>query len=78
MNDDRNQRVVGEFTRQSDRYAKAPELNDEKALEVLSSIAGFRESDTVLDVACGPGHQASSVGARSCLTAFAGTPATSV
>ncbi len=51
MNDDRNERVVAEFTRQSDRYAKAPELNDEKALEVLSSIAGVRESDTVLDVA---------------------------
>jgi ubiquinone/menaquinone biosynthesis C-methylase UbiE len=55
MNDDRNERVVAEFTQQAHLYAQSPELNDEKALEVLGTIAGVCESDTVLDVACGPG-----------------------
>jgi ubiquinone/menaquinone biosynthesis C-methylase UbiE len=55
MHDDRNERVVAEFTQQAHLYAQAPELNDKKALEALCRIAGVCESDTVLDVACGPG-----------------------
>ena len=76
MNYDHNERVVAEFTRQSHLYAKAPELNDEKAFEVLSSIAGVCESDTVLDVACGPGVVACYVARFAChVTGIDLTPA---
>ncbi len=76
MNDDRNERVVAEFTRQSHSYAKTPELNDEKALEVLSSVAGVCESDIVLDVACGPGVVACYVARLAChVTGIDLTPA---
>ena len=52
---EQHNRVVAEFTQQTHLYAKAPELNDEKALNVLRNAAGVCDTDTVLDVACGPG-----------------------
>ncbi len=55
MNEDHNERIVTEFTQQSHLYSQSPELNDENALEVLINAAGVCNTDSVLDIACGPG-----------------------
>jgi SAM-dependent methyltransferase len=47
--------VVDQFTRQATPFASAPAMRDEDALRLLVEFSGAAASDTVLDVACGPG-----------------------
>ncbi len=48
-------RILDQFTRQADPFARAPSIRDERALMLLVDAAGTTADDTVLDVACGPG-----------------------
>ncbi len=45
--------IQDQFTKQAIPFSKA--MNDESALRLLVEFAGASSSDTVLDVACGPG-----------------------
>jgi ubiquinone/menaquinone biosynthesis C-methylase UbiE len=47
--------VVDQFTRQAEAFSTAPVLTNEVALNVLVELAGAGPTDTLLDVACGPG-----------------------
>jgi len=47
--------VVDQFTRQATPFANAAAMRDEEALRLLVEFSGAKPSDTVLDVACGPG-----------------------
>ena len=47
--------ILDQFTRQAVRFATAPSIRDEAALRLIVEFSGARPSDTVLDVACGPG-----------------------
>jgi SAM-dependent methyltransferase len=47
--------IVDQFTRQAAPFAEKPEHRDAAIMERLMNFAGVRSSDTVLDVACGPG-----------------------
>ncbi len=47
--------VVDQFTRQATPFANAAAMRDEDALRLLVEFSGAGASDTVLDVACGPG-----------------------
>lgn len=48
-------RIVDQFSRQAEGFAKAPELHDAAALVLLVDAAGPRGDQEALDVACGPG-----------------------
>ena len=48
-------RIVDQFTRQAEPFSNAPGIRDERALALLVEAAGAAATDTVLDVACGPG-----------------------
>lgn len=47
--------VVDQFTKQAAAFAAAPCVRDEDALQLLVRMSEVGPSDTVLDVACGPG-----------------------
>src|SRR3954468_13968856 len=47
--------VVDQFTRQATPFANATAMRDEEALRLLVEFSGAVTTDTVLDVACGPG-----------------------
>jgi ubiquinone/menaquinone biosynthesis C-methylase UbiE len=47
--------VVDQFTRQAAPFASSAAMRDEDALRLLVEFSGATPSDTVLDVACGPG-----------------------
>jgi SAM-dependent methyltransferase len=47
--------VVDQFTRQATPFANAAAMRDEEALRLLVAFSAAKPSDTVLDVACGPG-----------------------
>src|SRR5258708_2824093 len=47
--------VVDQFTRQAAPFAGSVAMRDEEALRLLVEFSGAAPSDTVLDVACGPG-----------------------
>ncbi|MEA2759724.1 MAG: hypothetical protein QOH65_2337, partial [Methylobacteriaceae bacterium] len=50
-----NDIVVDQFTRQAAPFAEAPAIREEEALRLLVEFSGAGASDSVLDVACGPG-----------------------
>jgi ubiquinone/menaquinone biosynthesis C-methylase UbiE len=47
--------VVDQFTRQAAPFANSAAMRDADALRLLVEFSGAAPSDTVLDVACGPG-----------------------
>src|SRR6187431_2189722 len=47
--------VVDQFTQQAAPFANSPAMRDEEALRLLVDFSGAGASDTLLDVACGPG-----------------------
>jgi SAM-dependent methyltransferase len=47
--------VRDQFTRQSAPFSSAPAIRNEAALKLLLELTNASSSDTVLDVACGPG-----------------------
>lgn len=47
--------IVDQFTKQAIPFATAPGIKDEEALKLVVDFTGVKPSDTVLDVACGPG-----------------------
>ena len=47
--------ILDQFTRQAVPFATAPSIKDEAALKLIVEFGGAGPSDTVLDVACGPG-----------------------
>jgi ubiquinone/menaquinone biosynthesis C-methylase UbiE len=47
--------ILDQFTRQAVPFATAPGIKDEAALKLVLDFSGVGPSDTVLDVACGPG-----------------------
>lgn len=49
------QSIVDQFTRQAGPFATAPSIKDEAALRLVVEFSEAGPSDTVLDVACGPG-----------------------
>ena len=47
--------ILDQFTRQATPFATAPGIRDGAALALVIDFAGIGPTDTVLDVACGPG-----------------------
>jgi ubiquinone/menaquinone biosynthesis C-methylase UbiE len=47
--------ILDQFTRQVDAFSTARSITDEAALRLIVEWSGARATDTVLDVACGPG-----------------------
>jgi len=47
--------ILDQFTRQAVPFSTAPSIKDEAALKLVVDWSGAGPSDTVLDVACGPG-----------------------
>jgi len=47
--------IRDQFTKQAIPFATAPGIKDEEALKLVIDFTGVKPSDTVLDVACGPG-----------------------
>jgi ubiquinone/menaquinone biosynthesis C-methylase UbiE len=47
--------ILDQFTRQAVPFATSPGIKDEAALALVIEFSGAGPSDTVLDVACGPG-----------------------
>jgi len=47
--------IIDQFTRQAVPFSTAPGIKDEEALALLVRESGADATDTVLDVACGPG-----------------------
>ena len=50
-----NDTIVDQFTRQAIPFATAAPIRDAAAIQLIVDTAGTTASDTVLDVACGPG-----------------------
>jgi ubiquinone/menaquinone biosynthesis C-methylase UbiE len=48
-------RILDQFTRQAPAFSAAAMITDEGVLAMIVEHAGARATDTVLDVACGPG-----------------------
>jgi ubiquinone/menaquinone biosynthesis C-methylase UbiE len=53
--DPHQRRIREQFTRQAEAFASAPPIRDEEALRLIVERAGAGPSDSVVDVACGPG-----------------------
>ncbi|MBI4908351.1 MAG: methyltransferase domain-containing protein [Acidobacteria bacterium] len=49
------ERILDQFTRQAVPFATAPAIRNEQALDRIVTIVNSAPTDTVLDVACGPG-----------------------
>lgn len=52
---DHREAIIDQFTRQAVPFATAPSIKDEATLRLVVEFSGAGPSDTVLDVACGPG-----------------------
>lgn len=50
-----NRRIVDQFTRQAEPFARHPAHSAEGSMRLVREAAGVGPRDTVLDVACGPG-----------------------
>ena len=50
-----NALILDQFTKQAIPFATAPGIKDEEALKLVVDFTGAGPTDTVLDVACGPG-----------------------
>ena len=50
-----NRRIVDQFTRQAEPFARHPAHSAEESMRLVREAAGIGPHDTVLDVACGPG-----------------------
>ncbi len=50
-----SEQIVDQFTRQAAQFAQSPTARNEEILESIVRMARPRASDTLLDVACGPG-----------------------
>ena len=48
-------RILDQFTRQAVPFSQSPSVSNQEALNFIVQSAGTRPTDTVLDVACGPG-----------------------
>jgi SAM-dependent methyltransferase len=55
MSGTHHETILDQFTRQATPFANAPGIRDAAALTLVVEFAGAGPSDTVLDVACGPG-----------------------
>jgi ubiquinone/menaquinone biosynthesis C-methylase UbiE len=53
--DEHRRLTVDQFTRQAVPFGRMPAHSDEEAFRVVLAASGVWETDTVLDVACGPG-----------------------
>jgi SAM-dependent methyltransferase len=53
--DEQRRRILDQFTRQAVPFARLPAHSTEDALRIVLEASGLGASDTVLDVACGPG-----------------------
>jgi len=47
--------IIDQFTKQAVPFAQTPELSQKEAFDLLLESTGVTSTDTVLDVACGPG-----------------------
>ena len=50
-----NSRILDQFTRQAEPFARAQAIRNQQALDRIVALAGAGPEDTSLDVACGPG-----------------------
>ena len=50
--------ILDQFTRQCEEYSTVPEITKAETLDLLVALSGAGPQETVLDVACGPGHVA--------------------
>jgi SAM-dependent methyltransferase len=55
VDEQHNERIRDQFTRQAIPFAAAPEIRNDDALRRVVEMADAGPADTVLDVACGPG-----------------------
>jgi SAM-dependent methyltransferase len=55
MSPTHREQILDQFTRQATPFSSSPSIRDEAALTLVSEFSGVGASDTVLDVACGPG-----------------------
>jgi SAM-dependent methyltransferase len=55
MSTTHEQSILDQFTRQAIPFSTSPSIKDEIALSLLVRASGAGPTDTVLDVACGPG-----------------------
>lgn len=55
MSDPHRDSILDQFTRQAGPFSISPSIRDEAALALVVEFSGAGPSDTVLDVACGPG-----------------------
>jgi len=66
--------TLDQFTRQATGFSNAPTMNDVAVMARLVEVAELRPSDTLLDVACGPGIVAAALAPH--VGAFIGIDAT--
>jgi ubiquinone/menaquinone biosynthesis C-methylase UbiE len=52
---DHQSRILDQFTRQAEPFARAQSIRNQEALDRIVTLAGAGPEDTSLDVACGPG-----------------------
>lgn len=52
---DHQSRILDQFTRQAEPFARAQAIRNREALDRIVALAGAGPDDTSLDVACGPG-----------------------
>jgi ubiquinone/menaquinone biosynthesis C-methylase UbiE len=52
---DHQSRILDQFTRQAEPFARAQAIRNQEALDRIVALAGAGREDTSLDVACGPG-----------------------
>jgi ubiquinone/menaquinone biosynthesis C-methylase UbiE len=55
MSSEHRERILDQFTRQAEPFARAQAIRSPEALERIVQMAEAGPEDTVLDVACGPG-----------------------
>lgn len=55
MNSEHRERILDQFTRQAEPFARAQAIRSPEALDRIVQMAETGPDDTVLDVACGPG-----------------------
>jgi SAM-dependent methyltransferase len=53
--EDQNRRIVDQFTRQAEPFARHPAHSAEASMRLVRVAASIAPQDTILDVACGPG-----------------------
>lgn len=55
MNSEHRERILDQFTRQAEPFARAQAIRSPEALDRIVQMSETGPEDTVLDVACGPG-----------------------